>query len=55
MAGLLEGLLNGPEGISIRKRVRAILETLDGSMGFTIGPSHLHPSSGRVKGFARCS
>jgi hypothetical protein len=50
VAGLLEGLLNGPEGISIRKRVRAILETWNGSLGFAVGPPPLHPSSGRIKG-----
>jgi hypothetical protein len=42
-----------PEGISIRKRVRAILKNLDGSMGFVVGPSHLHPFSARVKGLRK--
>jgi hypothetical protein len=49
VAGLLEGLLNGPEGISIRKRVRVVLKSLDGPMGFGVGPSPLHMSSRRVK------
>ena len=50
IARLLEGLLNGPEGISIRKRVRAVLKSLDGPMGFGVGPSPLRMSTGDIKG-----
>jgi hypothetical protein len=53
VAVLLEGLINGPEGISIRKQVRAILKNLDGFMGFAVGPSHLHPFSASVKGLRK--
>jgi hypothetical protein len=54
VARLLEGLLNGLEGISIHKRVRAILKNLDGSMGFAVGPSHLHPVFAQVVSFTPC-
>jgi hypothetical protein len=50
VAGLLEGLLNGPEGISIYKQVKAVWNSLDGPMGCGVGPSPLRTSSGRVKG-----
>jgi hypothetical protein len=50
MAGLLEGILNGPEGISIRKRVKAVLNSLDGPMGCGVGPPPSCTYPGRVKG-----
>jgi hypothetical protein len=53
VAGLLEGLLNGLEGISICKRIRAVLKSLDGPMGCGVGPPPLRTSSGRVKGLRK--
>jgi hypothetical protein len=53
VAGLLEGLLNGHEGISIRKRDRVDLKSLDGHMGFGVGPSPLRMSSGHVKSLCK--
>lgn len=52
-SGLLEGLLNGPEGIPVRKRVRAVLKILNGSKGIGVGPSLLPISTGRVKGLPK--
>jgi hypothetical protein len=50
---LLEGLLNGLEGISICKRIRAVLKSLDGPMGCGVGPPPLRTSSRRVKGLRK--
>jgi hypothetical protein len=50
MVGLLEGILDGPESLLVRKRVRAILKRLKGSKGFGVGPVSLPTSSGHVYG-----
>ena len=50
IAGLFEGLLAGFDGIPIRKRVRAILNILDGFKGLGLGPTLMPNSVGRFKG-----
>jgi hypothetical protein len=50
IAGLFVGLLAVFEGIPIRKRVRAILNILDGFKGFRLGPTLMPNSVGRFKG-----
>jgi hypothetical protein len=44
--GLLDGLLNGPDDISVRKRLRAVLKVLKGSKGFGAGPASMVFSAG---------
>jgi hypothetical protein len=44
--GLLDGLLNGPDDISVRKRLRAVLKVLKGSKGFGAGPASTVFSAG---------
>jgi hypothetical protein len=53
VAGLLEGLLNRPEGISAHKQVKVVLKSLDGPKGFRLGPSFLPTSTGRVNGLRK--
>ena len=48
--GLLEGILDGPESLSVRNRVRAVLKWFKGSMGFGVGPFSLPTSTGHVYG-----
>jgi hypothetical protein len=51
---LFEGLLAGFEGIPLRKRIRAVLKSLDGFKGIGFGPS-LKPNPIGVLGFfLRC-
>jgi hypothetical protein len=52
VAGLLEGLLIGPKDISVRKRVRAVLKSLNGSKGFWFAP-FLPTDTGRVYGLRK--
>jgi hypothetical protein len=50
VTGLLEGLLVGPDELTIRKRIRAVLKRLKASK---VGP-YLEPTSnGRASGFRR--
>ena len=52
IVGLLEGLLVGLQDISVRKRVRAVLNRLKGSKGFGVGP-FLPTATGRVYGLRK--
>jgi hypothetical protein len=50
VVGLLEGILDGPESLSVRNRVRVVFKRLKGSMGFGVGPFSLPTSIGHVYG-----
>jgi hypothetical protein len=50
---LFEGLLVGFEGIPLRKRVRAVLKSLDGFKGIEFGPSLKPNPSGHLKCFRK--
>jgi hypothetical protein len=48
VVGLLEGILDGPENLSVRSRVRAALQGLKGPKGFRFGPVSLPTSTGKA-------
>jgi hypothetical protein len=50
VVGLLEGILDGPESLSVCNRVRAVLKRLKGSMGFEVGPFSLPTSTRHIYG-----
>jgi hypothetical protein len=50
IAGLLEGILDGPENLSVRNKVRAALKRLKGPKGFRFGPISLPTSTGNTYG-----
>jgi hypothetical protein len=46
VAGLLEGILDGPRCVSVRKRIRAVLKRLKGLKGGGLGPHSLSTRCG---------
>jgi hypothetical protein len=53
VAGLLEGILDGPENLSVRNKVRAALKRLKGPKGFGFGPVSLPTSTGNTYGLCK--
>jgi hypothetical protein len=53
VAGLLEGILDGPENLSVCNRVRAALKRLKGPKGFGFGPVSLSTSTGNTYGLCK--
>jgi hypothetical protein len=53
IAGLLEGILDGPKSVTVRNRVRAVLNRLQGLKGVGFGPPSLSTPFGHVQGLRK--